>query len=193
MAGRTTWRGRRSTPWLLWKNHPRPMARRVVRIHCVGGGGGSRTHVRRTRPGNLYVRSLRFSVSLDALWTKATGAPGQPRFKIQARGEARRTLRSVFASPSTVAADQRCCRDVAELGRQSQVIVGSCEVPFCRDRRLGTQPPGRIVPRRSQCAPRLAKNHTQPFQQGPRVERFPSRLDFSSNLLPALGGEVVLT
>ena len=109
--------------------------------------------------------------------TKSDGQIKEVKIKFQrvnGRCEARRTVRSVFASPSTVAADQRCCRDVAELGRQSQVFVGSYEVPFCRDRRLGTQLPKRIVPRRSQCAPRLAKNLNQPFQQGSGPGRFPA-------------------
>ena len=47
----------------------------------VGGGGGNRTHVRRTRLGDFYVRSLRLEVSPTVLWTKTTGTVSQPRFE----------------------------------------------------------------------------------------------------------------
>ena len=40
---------------------------RSVRILSVGGGGGTRTHVRRTRPRNVYVSSRRFNVSPERL------------------------------------------------------------------------------------------------------------------------------
>jgi len=39
-------------------DHRPEKARTVVPVLCDGGGGGSRTRVRRTRPSSVYVHSL---------------------------------------------------------------------------------------------------------------------------------------